>query len=293
MRKKIAFGWYGGKFSHLDWLLPLLPMTKHYCEPFSGSAAVLVNRHPSPLETLNDIDGEIVNFFRILRDQPDELIRLIGLTPFARKEFETAIKKPAVPISDADRARRFFVRARQVRTGLAQTASSGRWAHCLLTSRAGMAGAVSRWLGSVEGLSEIAQRLLRVQIEQGSAQDIIQRYDSQETLFYCDPPYPHDSRTDKHAYGYEMTDMDHRELAELLHSVRGKVAISGYHSPLMDELYSDWYPIDAPARIIHSVKTFRQEVLWANYHPGLLSDTQPSSLHLSEQYSLPLAEEEG
>ena len=159
-KKKIAFGWYGGKYSHLDWLLPLLPETKHYCEPFGGSAAVLVNRKPSPIETYNDIDGDIANFFRVLRNDKEKLLEAIGLTPFSREEFELAIQEPTEPMSDLERARRFFVRARQVRTGLAQTASSGRWAHCLLTSRSGMAGAVSRWLGSVEGLSEIAQRLL-------------------------------------------------------------------------------------------------------------------------------------
>ncbi len=271
-RKKIAFGWYGGKYSHLDWLLPLLPMTKHYCEPFAGSAAVLLNRPPAPVETLNDIDGEIVNFFRVLRDQPDELIRAIGLTPFSREEFERAIQEPADGLSPVERARRFFVRARQVRTGLAQTASSGRWAHCRLTSRAGMAGAVSRWLGSVEGLPEIAARLLRVQIENGPAMEIIKRYDSPETLFYCDPPYPHDSRGDSKAYGYELSDDEHRALAVTLHAVQGMVAISGYRSPLMDELYGDWYPIEAPAKTAHSIKTPRREVLWINYHPSILAD---------------------
>ncbi|MDN5272058.1 DNA adenine methylase [Chloroflexus sp. MS-CIW-1] len=79
-KRMIAFGWYGGKYSHLDWLLPLLPPCHHYCEPFGGSAAVLLNRDPSPVETYNDIDGEVTNFFRVLRDDPDRLIRAIGLT---------------------------------------------------------------------------------------------------------------------------------------------------------------------------------------------------------------------
>ena len=264
--KKIAFGWYGGKFSHLDWLMPLLPPAHHYCEPFGGSAAVLVNRAPSPVETYNDIDGEIANFFRVLRDQKEAIIEAIGLTPFSREEFEKAVREPVDGLSDLARARRFFVRARQVRTGLAQTASSGRWAHCRLTSRAGMAGAVSRWLGSVEGLSEIAQRLLRVQIENAPAIEVIRRYDSEQTLFYCDPPYPHDSRGDSNAYGFEITDRDHRKLAKALHSALGMVAISGYHGPLMDELYSDWRCAEAPVKNTHSVKQPRQEVLWTNYN---------------------------
>src|SRR3990172_12855061 len=161
MGKLIAFGWYGGKYSHLDWLLPLLPKTKHFCELFGGSAAVLINREPSPVETYNDVDGEVVNFFRVLRDHKDELTEAIGLTPFAREEFELAISGPN-DVTDLERARRFYVRARQVRTGLAQTASNGRWAHCRLTSRAGMAGAGSRWFGAVEGLSLVAQRLFLI-----------------------------------------------------------------------------------------------------------------------------------
>lgn len=266
MGKHIAFGWYGGKYSHLDWILPLLPKAQHYCEPFGGSAAILINREPSPVETYNDMDGELVNFFRVLRDQKEELVEAIGLTPFSREEFELAISRPIEGVSDLEKARRFFVRARQVRTGLAQKASTGRWGHCLLTSRAGMAGAVSRWLGSVEDLPEIAQRLLRVQIEHGPAIEVIKRYDSPETLFYCDPPYTHDSRTDSNAYAYEMTDDQHRELAEVLHSVKGKVVISGYQSPLMRELYGDWRYIEGAERLVHSVKMPRTEILWVNYN---------------------------
>lgn len=265
--KKIAFGWYGGKFSHLDWLLPLLPQATHYCEPFGGSAAVLINRPPAAVETYNDLDSEVVNFFRVLRDQQDDLIRAIGLTPFAREELRLATQEEPhdLNLSDLERARRFFVRARQVRTGLAQTASEGRWAHCLLTSRAGMGGAVSRWLGSVEGLSEIVQRLLRVQIENAPALDVIRRYDSPQTLFYCDPPYVHRTRGDARAYGFEMTDREHEALARLLLSVRGKVAISGYASSLYEELYAGWTRVEAPTRMIHSSKGERTEVLWMNY----------------------------
>ncbi len=277
MSKHIAFGWYGGKFSHLDWLLPLLPQAKHYCEPFAGSGAVLINREPSPVETYNDIDSEVAIFFIVLRDQKEKLIEAIGLTPFSREEFEKAIAEPTQNLSELERARRFFIRARQVRTGLAQTASSGRWAHCRLTSRAGMAGAVSRWLGSVEGLSEIVQRLLRVQIENDLAINVIKRYDSEETLFYCDPPYPHGSRGDSKAYGYEMTDDEHRELASVLYRVKGKVALSSYHCDLMDELYGDWRHIEAPAKNAHSIKKLRTEVLWVNYNPEKGAFLSPTS----------------
>ncbi len=275
MSKLIAFGWYGGKYSHLDWLLPLLPEATHYCEPFGGSAAVLINRKPSPVETYNDVHGDVVNFFRVLREQKDALVEAIGLTPFSREEFEIAISNEE-GISDLERARRFYILARQVRTGLAQKASSGRWAHCLLTSRAGMAGAVSRWLGAVEDLPLIAQRLLRVQIENAPALEVIKRYDSEETLFYCDPPYPHSSRGDSNAYANEMTDEQHRALAKVLRNVKGKVALSSYNSPLMDELYGDWQRVESKEKVIHSVKTTRTEVLWINYELEEKAECQPT-----------------
>lgn len=266
-KKIIAFGWYGGKYSHLDWLLPLLPKTQHYCEPFGGSAAVLLNREPSNLETYNDIDGEVVNFFKVLRNKKEALLYAIGMTPFSREEFRDAIKSNGngENLADLERARRFFVRARQVRTGLAQTASNGRWANCLSTSRAGMAGAVSRWLGSVEGLEDIATRLLRVQIENDDALAVIKRYDSADTLFYCDPPYPHESRSDKNAYKYEMTDFEHIHLANLLKNVKGKVAISGYRCDLYEDLYRGWKMHVAPTKKAFSIKSERTEILWSNY----------------------------
>jgi DNA adenine methylase len=263
--RKIAFGWYGGKYSHLDWLLPLLPYTHHYCEVFGGSAAVLLNRKPSPVETYNDIDGEVVNFFRVLREQKESLIEVIGLTPFSREELSLAVSQSNNGISDLERARRFFVRARQTRTGLAQTSSSGRWATCRNTSRAGMGGAVSRWLGSVQSLPEIAERLLRVQVENRPALGVIRQYDSEQTLFYCDPPYPHESRGDSNAYLYEMKESEHQELARSLKMVKGLVAISGYHCELMDNLYKEWRRVEAPEKMCHSVKEMRQEVLWMNY----------------------------
>jgi len=267
----IAFGWYGGKFNHLHWLLPLLPDCHHYCEPFAGSAAVLLNRQPSPIETYNDLDGEVVNFFRVLRDNYDELTRVIALTPFSREEFHWAIEADTSTLSDVERARLFYVRARQARTGLAQTASLGRWANCKQTSRSGMSGVVSRWLGGVDALPEIAERLIRVQIENRPAIDVIRLYDNPDTLFYCDPPYLHSTRGDDKAYAFEMDEDAHKHLARVLRSCKGMVAISGYRNQLMDELYEGWYRYDAPAKKTHSVKEIRQESLWTNYNPKSLT----------------------
>ena len=268
-RHRIVFGWYGGKFSHLDWLLPLLPKCHHYCEPFAGSGAVLLNRETSPVETYNDIDGDVVNFFRVLRDRHEELIRAIALTPFSREEYHGAIYGSTADISEIERARRFYIKARQTRTGLAQTASLGRWANCKNTSRSGMSGVVSRWLGGVDALDEIAQRLIRVQIENRPAIDVIHLYDSAKTLFYCDPPYLHATRGDAKAYGFEMDEEQHEELAEAVNECKGMVAVSGYDHPLMEDIFPPgrWFKSLGADKTIHSTKGTRQEVLWTNYEP--------------------------
>ena len=268
-RRLIAFSWYGGKFSHLGWLLPLLPTCHHYCEPFGGSAAVLLNRDPSPIETYNDIDGEVVNFFRVLREHPKELIRLISLTPYSREEYCLAVYGETDGISDIERARRFYIKARQTRVARAQTASLGSWIYNKTASSAGMSHSVSAWLGGVGALEEVAQRLIRVQIENRPAFDVIRLYDSPETLFYCDPPYLHATRVCNNSYRFEMDDEEHRRLAQTLNECKGKVAVSGYDHPLMDELFPSnrWFKtVDVP-RTLHSTKGKRQEVLWTNYDP--------------------------
>ncbi|MBK8909724.1 MAG: DNA adenine methylase [Chlorobi bacterium] len=283
-KKLIAFGWYGGKFSHLDWLLPQLPDCVHYCEPFAGSGAVLLNREPSSVETYNDVDGEVVNFFKVLREEKEALIEQITLTPFSREEFAAACELDP-NLSNLERARRFYVRARQVRTGLAQTASIGRWANCKNTSRGGMSGVISRWLGGIEQLEFIAERLLRVQIENRPAIDVIKLYDSKETLFYCDPPYIHQTRGDTKSYGFEMSDDDHRILAETLNSIEGLAAVSNYECELMEELYpsNKWQKIYSPERVIHSTKGVRQEVLWVNYQLKAVQMKRMHSLFADEQ----------
>src|SRR5207237_9774902 len=193
----------------------------------------------------------VVNFVRVLRDKGQKLERAIALTPFSREEFAVACTLDP-DANEVERARRFYIRARQVRTGLAQTATIGRWANCKDTSRAGMSGVISRWLGSVETLPAIAERLLRVQIENRPALEVIRLYDGKDTLFYCDPPYQHSSRHDNKAYSAEMTDEQHRQLATALHRVRGNVAVSGYRCDLMDALYKNFKRHDATTKMCHS-----------------------------------------
>lgn len=130
-----------------------------------------------------------------------------------------------------------------------------------------MSGVISRWLGGVDALPAIADRLLRVQIENRPAVDVISLYDSSRTLFYCDPPYVHGTRGDRSAYGHEMSDDEHRALAKVLNVAQGMVAISNYQCDLMDTFYPTpkWHKVIGPKRTIHSTKGTRSEVLWTNY----------------------------
>ncbi len=143
-----------------------------------------------------------------------------------------------------------------------------------------MSGVVSRWLGGIEQLNFIAKRLLRVQIENRPAIDVIKLYDSKETLFYCDPPYIHETRGDTRSYGFEMENHEHKELAKILSSIEGLAAISNYECELMEELYpaSKWKKIYSPQKTTNSTKDIRQEVLWVNYDVEVLKSKSNYSL---------------
>lgn len=265
----IAFSWYGGKYSHLDWLLPLLPKTNAYCEPFGGSAAVLLNKEPCGVETYNDLDGEIVNFFNVLRNKKDELITILELSPYSREEFANAIVDNK-ELTDVEMARRFYIKARQSFNSSVGALSQGDWAFSKTDRTGNKSKRVSSWLNSFDKLEAVALRLRMVQLENDYAIPVIKRYDSEETLFYCDPPYPFESRTrDTQKYAHEMTEAEHRELAECLREVKGMVALSGYQCELMNELYGDWNRHDVEAKLLPSSSGAikRSESLWTNYDP--------------------------
>lgn len=299
--RMLAFAWYGGKGSHLDWLLPLLPRTKHFIDVFGGSAAVLLNREPSQIDTYNDLDKNVVNFFRVLRTPADyeELVRLLHLTPYSRedrKEAQRALREPPDPSAppNVEMARKFFIMARQTRMGQVQLLSDdalNAWRFSVYVSQKGMASYTAQWQNGIDGLAAIAARLRNVQVECYPALDIIRLYNDPGVLLYCDPPYVHTSRrSDKTSiYSYEMTDAEHRALAVALHAHRGLVALSGYPSPLYDELYADWNYIDVPYdsaasnSAVSTTDSDRIERLWANYSlkatnvisaPSQLSPTQ-------------------
>jgi len=263
-----AFYYPGAKGTILTDILQILENVphRHYCEPFGGSAVVLLNKRPAEIETLNDLDGEVVNFFRVLRDRPEELIRAVDLTPYSRQEYLSAIQQNG-EISDLERAWRFFVRACQSYGGTgAQKPTRGRWAYSV-TGRWTDTGA-AKYRRVVENLYAVAKRLQRVQIECDDAVAVIRRYDSPETLFYVDPPYPLESRVDDRIYALELTDERHAELAEVLAGVKGKAALSTYDCPLVRRLYPrdrwEWHSISSRSNISRK-RPGRAEVVITNF----------------------------
>ncbi len=256
--------WYGGKFYLAATIVSLLPPHHTYVEPFGGAASVLLNKPPSRVEILNDRDGRLVNFFSVLRDHADELVQSLTLTPYSESEFRLSKQTTDDPI---ECARRFLVRYRQSFSGLGEAfARSARH-----RSRCRMAENVASWLSNIDdNLPKIVERLRCVEVHCRPAIEVIQQYDSPNTLFYCDPPYVHSSRKagSRVMYAFEMTDDDHRELAKVLKACKGKVLLSSYRSPLYAKLYQPWKSLsfDVPIRLPAGMqKTRRNEMLWFNF----------------------------
>ena len=266
-----AFSWYGGKTCHLNWLLPIIDGIQHkvYVESFAGSGAVILNKIPSEVEVYNDIHSEVVNFFQVLRTRSEELIALLELTPYSREEFAVACREQ---VEDSlEKARRFFVRARQVRSGLATKATPGRWSYTKKDSRQKRALPVNQWLGAIDGLEDVCNRIKDVQIERIDALDAIQRYDTPNTLHYVDPPYLMSSRTGGENYQHEFSDEQHLELLNLLLSVQGKVVLSSYKNDLYSTTLKDWkesrrIACYANTTLQNGEKSYRQEVIWTNFN---------------------------
>ena len=274
--KLLPFGWYGGKFAHLGWLLPLLPACDTFVDVFGGSGSVLLNRSPSPLEVFNDIDKDLITFFRVLRDDPGPLLEALRLTPWSREEHRIACEKPAT--TDHERARRFFIRCAQSIGGQGHLRRPSSWSYSVRSEgiiTGNVVGKTKAWQRRPDKLVMVSQRLLNVQVECLPAVELVSRYDHDDTLFYCDPPYPHALRGDVHCYGEnEMTDDDHEDLAKALRAIKGKAAVSGYRCSLYDRLYDGWHRTDGAAQVPTSArhgvhrKVTRQESLWTNYAPA-------------------------
>lgn len=255
--------WHGGKRYLCKRIIAHFPPHQTYLEPFGGAASVLLNKLPAPVEVYNDLDQRITRLFRVLRDHGEEFRRLLTLTPYSELEFDRA-NEPAD--NEIEQARRDFVRWRMSLGGRGDSFS-----FTLHRVRRSMADVVSGFLSMIdEQIPPIIERLRRVQIVSRPAIEVIHTWDGPDTLIYCDPPYVHETRHEgsREVYGVEMSEQDHRELAAVLNSCRAKVVLSGYPSPLYEELYHSWRTISIDIAN-HAAggrkKARKQEMLWINF----------------------------
>lgn len=258
------FPYYGGKQTLADRIVSLFPDHAHYVEPYAGSLAVLLAKRPSLIETVNDLDGELVTFWRVLRDRPDDLFAACALSPHARSEYEAIRDAQVPPGDDLEVARRIWVQLTQGRAGTRRPAERTGWRH-VIGPNAGVS--ILGYLdGYLKRFPPAVSRLRQVSLECRPALDVVAAYGAEPTaLLYVDPPYVADSRTSK-GYRHEMTDADHRALAEALRSARAGVVLSGYPCDLYDrELYLDWERVELAAQTTQGGKGERRtEVLWSN-----------------------------
>ena len=235
--------YYGAKTRLAPWIASILPRGRTYVEPFAGSAAVLFVKPPSPTEVLNDRDGQVVNFFTVLRDRPGELARALRLTPYARAEYQQLAPCYDAPeLDEVERARRWFVRVNQSISHLAGRGRPSGWAAAFNTNGSDHA---HKFAALADRLEACAGRLRRVHLEHRPAVEVIAKYakPGADAVVYCDPPYlatVRSSRTKRPGLDYAVeyaTEEEHRELAEVLHATPAAVLVSGYPSPLYAELY--------------------------------------------------------
>jgi len=238
--------WYGGKALMLGKIVPLIPWSTVYVEPYGGAASVLCNLKPRPVEVYNDLNGELVNLFRVLQGETqfNELLRRLTFTLYSLDEFRKALGMSVTTHDPVAAAWAMFVRQNQGFGGRAET--EGNWGRAFISSR-GMAHACSKWLSRIDRLPFWHDRIMRVQIDNRPALDVIRYWDSPETTFYCDPPYVHEMRVagNNDVYRHEMTAADHAALVETLLAVKGNVVLSGYAQPIYAPLEAaGWKRID-------------------------------------------------
>ena len=265
---KPPFAYYGGKTGMAPRIVSLLPPHRVYMEPFLGSGAVLFAKQPSAHEIVNDLDDAVVAFFRCLREDPEELERVCRLTPYARAEYARA--ELSEDLSDLERARRFWVRVNQ---SFAKTA--GRRTGWSITTARTQATANST-LGRLDRFMACAERLSSVVIEKCDAAGLVERLATPDTAIYVDPPYLDETRASRGAgketndYRCDMgSEAEHRRLAGVLQTTPAAVVLSGYPSPLYDELYAGWNVLDVPVSVHSSnvaavSRASRVERIWSN-----------------------------
>lgn len=262
--------WHGGKSYLAAQIINLMPRHTHYVEPYFGGGAVLFKKPTAFVdghsEVINDVYGELVNFWRVLQSKElfHELQFRLTLTPFSKLSFEDA-KNPTTA-DPLEKAVAFFIRYRQSRQGLGRdfaTMSRSR-------TRRGMNEQVASWLSAIEGLPEAHARLQRVVIFCDDAVELIKRQDDRQSFFYCDPPYLPETRVVKNAYSCEMSENQHLELLQTLGCLVGKFVLSGYPHPIYTDAAKrfGWrckmIKIDNKASS-KKTKPSKTECLWFNY----------------------------
>ncbi|MFE7799049.1 DNA adenine methylase [Nocardia sp. NPDC057440] len=257
------FPYYGGKMTVADRIVDLLPDHRHYVEPFAGSLSVLLAKPAAAFETVNDLHRELVTFWKVLRDRPEELIRVCALTPHSRDEFATAadIAQP----DELETARRVWVRLSQSRSA---TLRRTGWRYYIDT--AGSSSAMPDYLaGYVQRLGVVAERLHSVSLECRPAVEVIAAFgQSADVCLYVDPPYLGSVRTGA-SYVHEMrADAEHTELLEQLLDCRSAVVVSGYASDLYDTALAGWTRIEISAFNGNGNTGARTEVVWCNREIG-------------------------
>ena len=254
----------GSKWKMAEWIVSLMPEHRSYLEPFFGSGAVFFRKPPSRIETINDLDGEIVNLFRVVREQPEALERATALTPYSREEYERAWERhKAGDVTDpVELARLTLVRYWQA-VGSRQIYRAG-WRRDVAGREA--AYTLRNWVDLPERIYAAMDRLKEAQIEHGDAVDLIRKFASPDVLIYADPPYVIGTRSQKQ-YNVEMADEHHIELLKALLDHPGPVILSGYESDLYNAHLSGWAKLARNATAENGFA--RTEVLWLNYEPQM------------------------
>lgn len=222
-----ALNYFGGKSKIAKWIISHFPEHRIYAEPFGGGGSILLRKNPAKRDIYNDIDGEIVNVFKVLRENNAELKEKLRLTPFSRDEYLSARDFVSDPI---EQARRTIVKS-YMGIGDAIHNKSG-----FRNSKSSNTSPSVTFCNYVDQLHLFEEKLRRVIIENLDYKLILKKYDSVETLFYIDPPYVHSSRSMKHNYSFEMSDSDHYELIDCIKKLDGMVVLSGYENDIYSEL---------------------------------------------------------